>query len=310
MARNGTNWHPDGKTAAVGYIRVSTDEQARGGVGLDTQRQKIIAYAELHGLEPVTIHADEGRSGKSTDKRPGLAAALDQACEQQGALIVYSLSRLARSTRDAINIAERLGKAGANLVSITENIDTTTPIGRFFFTTMAALAQLERDVIGQRTADALAAKKAKGERISGIIPYGYDLAPDGKRLIENAAEQANIATIVELRSEGLSARAIIAELEKRELKPPRGAKWHVSTVMSICRRSHLNELGDRARAESDVLAVHGAIASDYRLDRVVTVSRVATAPTGAISLSRCGERFLAGSVGCGHRFCCAGAGSG
>ncbi len=236
MARNGTKCHPHGKTAAVGYIRVSTAEQAKDGVGLDTQRHKIIAYAKLHDLEPVTIHADEGRSGKSTEKRSGLAAALDEACERQGAVVVYSLSRLARSTRDAINIAERLEKAGANLVSITENIDTTTPIGRFFFTTMAALAQLERDVIGQRTADALAHKKANGERISGIIPYGFDLAADGKRLVENPAEQKTIATIVELRSKGLSARAIIAELLQRELKPPRGAKWHVSTVMTISRR--------------------------------------------------------------------------
>lgn len=97
--------------------------------------------------------------------------------------MVHSLSRLARSTRDAIGIAEALGAAGADLVSITEKIDTTTGMGRFFFTTIAALAQLERDQISERTKAALAHKRAKGERVSGRIPYGYKLAEDQVTLV-------------------------------------------------------------------------------------------------------------------------------
>jgi DNA invertase Pin-like site-specific DNA recombinase len=75
-------------------------------------------------------YADEGLSGKRADNRPGLQGAIAHACETHGVLVVYSLSRLARSTRDAIDIAERLAKCKADLVSITEKIDTTTSMGR------------------------------------------------------------------------------------------------------------------------------------------------------------------------------------
>ena len=104
-------------------------------------------------------------------------------------LVVYSLSRLARSTRDAIDIAERLAKSDADLVSITEKIDTTTSMGRFFFTTIAALAQLERDQISERTCIALAHKRSKRQRVSGHIPYGSRLAADGVNLVDEPEEQ-------------------------------------------------------------------------------------------------------------------------
>ncbi len=163
---------------AIGYVRVSTDEQAREGVSLEAQRAKVVAYCGLHGVALAETYADEGLSGKRADNRPGLQQAIAHACESHGVLVVYSLSRLARSTRDAIDIAERLAKSGADLVSITEKIDTTTSMGRFFFTTIAALAQLERDQISERTCMALAHKRSKRQRVSGHIPYGSRLADD------------------------------------------------------------------------------------------------------------------------------------
>src|SRR5215203_6139885 len=93
---------------AVGYVRVSTDGQAIDGVGLETQQEKITAYCMLHGLELLTTIADAGLSGRRADNRPGLQRALQMVCRGRAALIVYSLSRLARSTRDCIEIADRL----------------------------------------------------------------------------------------------------------------------------------------------------------------------------------------------------------
>jgi site-specific DNA recombinase len=149
---------------------------------------------------------------------------------------VYSLSRLARSTRDAIDIAERLAKSGADLVSITEKIDTTTSMGRFFFTTIAALAQLERDQISERTRMALAHKRALGQRIGGRIPYGFKLADDGVKLLEEPGEQRALATIQQIRSAGGTTRDIEKELQRQGVRPRSGWHWHPKVLLDLCRR--------------------------------------------------------------------------
>src|SRR6185295_927090 len=107
------------------------------------------------------------------DNRPALQAALEAACRGKAALVVYSLSRLARSTRDAIGMSERLHKAGADLVSLSERIDTTTAAGKMVFRMLAVLAEFERDQIAERTKGALSHMRNQGKRISGKIPYGY-----------------------------------------------------------------------------------------------------------------------------------------
>src|SRR3990170_126433 len=98
---------------ATGYVRVSTERQVNEGVSLEAQRERIAAWCKATDHELSKVHTDEGLSGKRADNRPGLLAALEDVCREGGVLIVYSLSRLARSTRDAIAIADRLEKAGA-----------------------------------------------------------------------------------------------------------------------------------------------------------------------------------------------------
>ena len=148
---------------AYGYIRVSTADQAQNGLSLDAQRDRIESWCAANGYQLAEVFTDAGISAKRAENRPALQAALQTVCERRNgagsngngnaALIVYSLSRLARSTRDAITIAERLDKAGADLVSLSERIDTTA---------------------------AMAHKKANGQRV-GTVPYGFDLGPDGRR---------------------------------------------------------------------------------------------------------------------------------
>src|SRR5690349_10651862 len=109
------------------YVRVSTTIQALEGVSLDAQEAKARAWAITNGYGVGDVFSDAGISGKRAANRPGLQSALRQVCAARGnVLVVYSLSRLARSTKDAISIAERLDKAGADLVSLTERIDTTS----------------------------------------------------------------------------------------------------------------------------------------------------------------------------------------
>ena len=157
---------------AVAYIRVSTAGQVEHGVSLDAQRARVGAWCEVNGYELAAVHVDAGMSGSRADNRPALRAALSDVCEQGGALVVYSLSRLARSTKDAISIAERLELAGADLVSLSEHIDTTSAAGKMVFRMLAVLAEFERDQIAERTRSALAHKRARGEHTGGHSPYG------------------------------------------------------------------------------------------------------------------------------------------
>ncbi len=110
-------------------------------------------------------------------------------------------------------------------------------MGRFFFTTIAALAQLERDLISERTATALAHKKRIGQRVSHEIPLGYDLAADGVRLVENKAEQRVVRRILRLHRAGLSSRQIIERLERAGHQPKHGGRWHPKVVLAICERA-------------------------------------------------------------------------
>ena len=217
--------------AAIGYIRVSTEGQAADGVSLDAQRAKIEAWAVLNDYDLAAVHVDAGISGKSALNRPGLQAALAD-CRTGSALVVYSLSRLARSTKDTIEISDRLAKSGADLVSLSEKIDTTSAAGKMVFRMLAVLAEFERDQISERTTTAMQFKKTKGELV-GAIPYGHDLADDGVRLLDNAEEQAAIAQARELKASGLSLRKIAAELQRRGFVSRAGTMFQPGQVQRM-----------------------------------------------------------------------------
>src|SRR6266540_4221445 len=150
--------------SAFGYTRVSSEGQATEGVSLDAQRARIAAWCAANDAELIDTFVDAGISGGRADNRPGLQRALDAVCRGKGhVLVVYSLSRMARSTKDTISISEHLHKSGANLVSLSEKIDTTSAAGKMVFRLLAVLAEFERDLASERTKLAAAYKRARGE---------------------------------------------------------------------------------------------------------------------------------------------------
>jgi site-specific DNA recombinase len=201
-----------GLTKAIGYIRVSPEEQAQHGVSLNAQRARIAAYALLYGLELVEVIEDAGISGKSLD-RPGLKRALDLLkAGKAEALVVAKLDRLTRSVVDLGKLIESTFAAGkAALLSVSEQIDTRSAAGRFMLNVLGSVAQWERETIGERTSSALQHMKARGLRV-GAVPYGHALAADGRTLAPLPAEQVVIGLAKELRAAGLSLRAIAARL--------------------------------------------------------------------------------------------------
>jgi DNA invertase Pin-like site-specific DNA recombinase len=217
---------------AYGYTRVSTEEQAKEGISLSAQKAKIQAFATLKDLNLIEIITDEGLSGKDLN-RPGLQRLLELAKDQTAeAVIVYKLDRLSRKTRDLLSLIEDVFKKGnTRFFSLTEQIDTETAIGKFFLTLMGAMAQMERELIAERTKSTLAYKKEKGESL-GHIPYGYQRV-NGK-LLKQEQEQKIIRKIKRLKNQGKSYRKI-AKILNMQGVPARSkeAKWHDSTVWYV-----------------------------------------------------------------------------
>lgn len=243
--REGAHTAPEAIRAGV-YLRVSTEEQAASGYGLDVQRERCLAMATVKGwaVDPIHVYADEGISGtKDADGRPALAALL--AAVEIGnvnAVIVLSLDRLGRKTRIVLDLVDRLAAAGAQLVSCKESLDTSTPQGQFVLTMFAALAQLERDTIVERTTAGRNQRgKVDGER-GGRVPYGYRRTVEG---IEIDLDRAYLVRrVFQRRSAGATLRQIADDLND-QTTGPRGGRWYASTIAEILANEDAYRGGER-----------------------------------------------------------------
>jgi site-specific DNA recombinase len=220
-------------TKAVAYIRVSTDGQAADGISLDAQAAKIEAYCALNDLPLLETYTDAGISAKRADNRPALQDALQAIREgRANALVVYKLDRLARCTIDALEIAQQLDRHGASLHSLNEKLDTGSAMGRFFFTLVASLAEMERGIIAERTAAAHAHKRSKGQA-TGHAPFGWQLAKDGSTLEPVPTEQETLGLIQAMKAEGKSLRIIAETLNNQGRKTKQGQPWKRSNLRSV-----------------------------------------------------------------------------
>ncbi|MEX7473074.1 recombinase family protein [Mycobacterium adipatum] len=200
----------------LGYSRVSTDEQADSRNGLEAQRAAIDAEADARGWD-VEHYADEGVSGKIVG--PQLLKVMQLlASGRADGLVVSKLDRLSRSIINAATAIENAQKQGWSLVVLDMDLDLTTAAGRMVAGQLILFAQYERELIGERTKAALAAKKARGERIGR----------------PSLAKPGVVRRIVMDRDAGLSFDRIARALEAESILSPAGRPtWQPSTVRRI-----------------------------------------------------------------------------
>lgn len=218
----------------IGYVRVSTQDQKDNGVSLEDQKQRIQAWCISQGHELIKIF-EENKTGSSIRKRPVFKEAIDST-KKDMILVVTKLDRFSRSLVDTMTTAKRLTKKGATLVSISENFDTCSPIGKVVFAILASFAEFERDMIVKRTTDALRYKKEQGERM-GTIPFGYKVGDDNKKLVIDEDEQHIILSIHTLRSQGYSLQKIADQLNKDGLKTSKGKEWKYQYIANVLKRA-------------------------------------------------------------------------
>ncbi|WP_322977420.1 recombinase family protein [Acinetobacter pittii] len=222
---------------AIGYVRVSTEKQAEDGISLDAQVAKIKAWASLNDYKLVHIYSDEGISGASLNKRDGMQKALAAVSEGM-VFICYSLSRISRDTIDTIQISRQLEKAGADLVSLSEKIDTTGASGKMIFNLMAVLSQFERDQTAERTKLAMQFKKTLNHAYSPI-PYGYDR--HGDELVINVSEALTIIRIKEMYQDGKGYAEIARILNEEQIPTKLNKQWQRNTVYYLIKRSNVTK---------------------------------------------------------------------
>jgi DNA invertase Pin-like site-specific DNA recombinase len=207
--------------------------QVNEGVSLDAQTAKIRAYCELNDLELIEIVCDAGKSAKTTN-RDGLQKCLSMiATGEASAIVVYKLDRLSRKVLDTLNLISEIENHGASLHSISEKLDTSSALGKFFVNMTAALAQLERDQISERVTMAMAHKKDEGQHC-GAAPFGFEMV--NKELQRVESQHNAIAIIRDMRNKGAALRAIADHLNGEGIPTQRGGKWQASTINQIVKR--------------------------------------------------------------------------
>jgi site-specific DNA recombinase len=218
---------------AVGYIRVSTADQAESGLSLAHQESKIRAYCAALDIELAEIYTDAGYSAKSLN-RPAMQEVIQQIKSGVvNTVVILKLDRLTRSVKDLGAVVELFDKTGAALISVQDSINTTTAAGRLVLNVLGSVAQWEREAIAERTKAALQVKRQQGKR-AGEIPFGYVLDVDGETLLPDSGEQEAIRLMLSLRAGGMPLRKIISELERRGISTKKGGAWHAQTVANIC----------------------------------------------------------------------------
>jgi site-specific DNA recombinase len=217
------------------YVRVSTEEQAKEGYSISAQKERLTAYCMSQGWEIVNFYVDEGYSAKNMD-RPELKRMIKHI--QEGLIecvLVYRLDRLTRSVLDLYKLLELFEKHNCKFKSATEVYDTTTAMGRMFITIVAALAQWERENLGERVRMGMQEKARQGKWVPNQAPYGYDIDLENDKLKINAFEASVVRRIFDMYLSGMGTSKIAAILNQEGIKTKNNANWRSFSIRYILR---------------------------------------------------------------------------
>jgi DNA invertase Pin-like site-specific DNA recombinase len=219
----------------LGYARVSSKEQATEGVSLSAQRAKIEAWCEATGAVLIDVVEDDPVSGaRPLEQRRGgvrVARLLTDRKPEANALAVTRLDRLGRDAAETLTHLRQFAKGKVGLIGLRERLDLASPHGKAMAGVSAIFGQLERELVGQRTAEALARLQADG-KVYGAVPFGFLRYEDD--LLPHPGQQQVIAQIRAMRGSGESYRAVAAWLNDEGIPSARGGRWSAMAVRSVC----------------------------------------------------------------------------
>lgn len=223
---------------AISDSRVSTEEQVKESVSLAAQEARVRADGAVAGLSLVESLRDEGVSAaRPLATRPGGAVLLRALARHQAQHVVVTLDRACRSTIDGLSTVQAVDKAGISLHVVDhggQSMATAIAVGRMFLTMLAGFAEMDKRLIGERTAAAMRHKKARHQAYVRT-PYGFDR--EGDVLRPNPAEQAVIGQVQDWQRAGKSLPWIAGELARRQVPTKRGGPWDAGTGRYLLRNT-------------------------------------------------------------------------
>ncbi|MGF2146368.1 recombinase family protein [Vagococcus fluvialis] len=225
------------KKRAVAYIRVSTNEQAEHGYSLGAQKEEIEKFCKRHDYEFINTYADEGVSGKNTNKRPGYQQMMSDASNGKfDVVIVWKLSRLARNMSDVLKTTEALLKEDITFHSLSENFDLETSTGRLMLQLLGSFGEFERRQISENVQLAMKSLVRDQKRFAGGRMLGYVSGKnkEGLKILEVEPEEAKIVQHIFTRySQGQGYRAIANEINRLGYKTVKGNTFTTTAVKDI-----------------------------------------------------------------------------
>ncbi len=229
---------------ALCYVRVSTVEQSKFGFSLDAQEERLRAYCQMTGLEVMELIREEGVSGSiPLGKRPAGARFLERMEAGVGHVVCLKLDRLFRDAEDALRQTKVWDRAEVTLHLVDlggTSMNTASAMGRMFLTMMAGCAELERNLVAERTASVLAHKKQQG-KVYNHTPYGFDR--DGDRLVVAVDEMAMVRLMRERREDGWSLAMIADAFNCDNVPGKNGGRWYARTVKNVLENSVYQTVG-------------------------------------------------------------------
>lgn len=287
-----------GRMRVVGYVRVSTDQQAQEGVSLDAQRSRLKAYCASQDLSLVDIVTDDGYSAKSLE-RPGLRAALARLTAGKAeAIVVAKLDRITRSVKDLGHLCDTYFREGLPyfLLSVSDAIDTRSAGGKLILNVLMSVAQWEREAISERTIEALRELKRQGVEM-GAAPYGWRYSEQAdaqgrRRRVEVPEEQRGIRRICELYDADMYIRDICQRLTDEGIQA-RGPKklWHQRSIYRVLERAGYEDPVRLRKSALSKRALALAEQSTIRRDKSAAAQRAAELRAQGLSLRQIGERL-------------------
>lgn len=260
------------KPAACAYIRVSREKE--DGVSPEQQKEKAELQAKLLGLDLVKVYQDLDISGRSDNRAAFQEMINDIKKNKYTACLVYKLDRFCRNVSDFHHYTKILESHGCRLISISQNIDTSTPVGRLLRNILADFAQFESEMIGERIRDNKVANAKRGRWNGGHAPYGYKVVE--KRLVINEEEAVVVRLIFNLRAQGWGILAITKELNVRGYKARRGTTWGVPWSESTIKYMLSNRIyiGDLVYADEVVPDAVPAIIDKNTFEKAQSVGQL------------------------------------
>lgn len=201
------------------YIRVSTEDQAKEGVSLAAQEEALKNYCKMYNYEIYKIYREKGKSGKNITGRPNMQKMLKDAEDRKiNAILIYKLDRFSRSVLDTVTTVKKLKEWDVDFISLQDKIDTTSAMGKFQFHLFSSLAELEKDMIGERTKFGME-KKARDGAILNRAPLGYSIIR--KKLVIDPNTKNNV---IEIYKDYANSKFSLNKLAKKHKFTVRGIK--------------------------------------------------------------------------------------